>query len=196
MKSQASPKITALGEPELIARARAGSPEAFATLYNENRSEVFRYIRNRVRDEYIAEDLTSETFIRALRNIGSYTWTGRDFAAWLVTIARNIVVDHYKAGRTRLEVAVGDMLEAEAQAYAEESAENRGLRELDAVEARETVQIAMDRLPPGQAAVVRLRYLDELTLAEAAAELGRTVGAVKTATFRAMDTMRRVAVAA
>ena len=57
----------------------------------------------------LAEDLTSETFFRALRSMPSFRWQGKDFGAWLMTIARNLTTDHFKAGRTRLEFATEDM---------------------------------------------------------------------------------------
>ncbi|MFE4647689.1 sigma-70 family RNA polymerase sigma factor [Streptomyces sp. NPDC056707] len=195
--SQASPKITPPGagqEPELLALARAGDREAFASLYNEHRPEVYRFIGYRVRDKSLAEDLTSETFLRALRRIDTFTWQGRDFGAWLVTIARNLIADHFKCSRTRLEVAAGDMLDADTIAV---SAEETGLRELAAVEARDIVQTAMRSLTPEQAECVRLRFLDELSLSESSAVAGRSVGSVKQATFRAMVSLRaRLAVAA
>lgn len=196
MKPQASPKIHPGAEPETISAARTGDPEAFAVLYNEHRVEVFRYIRGRVRDEHLAEDLTSETFIRAFRRIDSFTWQGAPVAAWLVTIARNIVADHFKASRTRLEFAAGDYLDLES-GRVEDSAENARLRELAAVEARETVARQLRALPPMQAEAIRLRYLDELSLSETAAQLGRSVGATKQTAFRAFASMRaRLAVAA
>lgn len=196
MKPQASPMIHPGTEPETVSAARTGSPEAFAVLYNEHRAEVFRFIRGRVRDGHLAEDLTSETFIRALRRIDSFTWQGSPVGAWLITIARNLVADHFKSSRTRLEFAAGDYLDFESDQL-EDSAENAGLRELAVVEARETVEQQLLALPPLQAEAIRLRYLDELTVAEAAAQLGRSVGATKQTTFRAFASMRaRLAVAA
>src|SRR4029450_9068296 len=63
----------------------------------------------------LAEDLTADTFLRALKRIGSFTWQGRDPGAWLVTIARNLVADHFKSGRYRLEVTTGDVLDADRE---------------------------------------------------------------------------------
>ena len=57
----------------------------------------------------LAEDLTSETFFRALRSMSTFRWQGKDFGAWLMTIARNLTTDHYKSGRTRLEMTTEDM---------------------------------------------------------------------------------------
>ena len=97
---------------DLVERAQAGEAEAFGRLYDHYSDTVYRYIYYRVGGKATAEDLTSETFLRALRRIGTFTWQGRDFGAWLVTIARNLVADHFKSSRFRLEVTTGEMLDA------------------------------------------------------------------------------------
>lgn len=97
---------------DLVERAQAGEAEAFGLLYDQYSDTVYRYIYYRVGGRATAEDLTSETFLRALRRIGTFTWQGRDFGAWLVTIARNLVADHFKSSRFRLEVTTGEMLDA------------------------------------------------------------------------------------
>lgn len=60
----------------------------------------------------MSEDLTNETFVRALRAISGFRWRvrdlGDDVGAWLVTIARNLLADHIKAGLTRLEHPTDD----------------------------------------------------------------------------------------
>jgi RNA polymerase sigma factor (sigma-70 family) len=60
----------------------------------------------------LAEDVTSETFLRALRRI-TINYQGRDAGAWLVTIARNLVLDHVKSSRFRLEVTSPDIRDTE-----------------------------------------------------------------------------------
>src|SRR5436305_1602880 len=99
---------------DIVTRAQAGEAEAFGLLYDRYVDVVYRYIYYRVANATLAEDLTSETFLRALRRISSYTWQGRDFEAWLVTIARNLIADHFKSGRYRMEVATSDLVEAGA----------------------------------------------------------------------------------
>ncbi|MFE3371227.1 sigma-70 family RNA polymerase sigma factor [Streptomyces sp. NPDC059173] len=196
MKPQASPKITPPGagrEPELLALARSGDREAFATLYNEHHAEVSRYIRGRIVDAYLAEDLVQETFLRALRRISTFTWQGREFVAWLVTIARNLIVDHFKALRTRLERPVGDLVDTDALV---DSAEDTGLRKLAAVEAADTVHGALLALTPDQHAAIQLRYLNELSISATARAMCRTEGSVKQLTYRGLTAMRHLAVAA
>src|SRR5213592_2387940 len=98
----------------LVERAQSGDAEAFGELYDRYVDQVYRYIAYRVGSTQLAEDLTSETFLRALRRITSFTWQGRDVGAWFVTIARNLIADHFKSGRYRMEVATSDLVEAGA----------------------------------------------------------------------------------
>ncbi|WEH40752.1 sigma-70 family RNA polymerase sigma factor [Streptomyces sp. AM 2-1-1] len=197
MTTQASPKITPPGagqEPELLVLARNGDRDAFASLYNEHAPEVARYIRVRVCDAYLAEDLVQETFLRALGRISTFTWQGRNFGAWLVTIARNLITDHLRSARARLETVVGDILDADTTV---DSAETAGLRVLATAEAVETVRTALLKLTPEQAGALQLRFLGELSIAETATAMGRTEGSIKLLTHRGMASLRtRMAVAA
>ncbi len=89
--------------------AQDGDKSAFAQLYDRYVDVVFRYVLFRVGDRELAEDVTSETFLRALRRIESVSYQGRDVGAWFVTIARNLVLDHVKSSRFRLEVATAEV---------------------------------------------------------------------------------------
>lgn len=193
MITQASPEITgAVDEQQLVDRARSGDREAFAVLYNETHAEVFRYVLAHVRNRPLAEDLTSETYRRALTRIESFTCRGKNIAAWLTTIARHIIADHFKAARTRLEVSTGEYFEADA---VDRSAEERALRDLDVIDARSTVRTAIAKLNEHQRRCVQLRFLQEMSVNETAAALGISVGATKTLQYRAMESLR-MAVAA
>ncbi|MGN6607705.1 MAG: RNA polymerase sigma factor [Jatrophihabitans sp.] len=80
--------------------AAAGDSAAFGRLYEEYAGEIHRFVRRRTISAELAEDLTQDTFVRALRAIGTVTDQGRPVAAWLVTIARNLILDHAKSART------------------------------------------------------------------------------------------------
>ena len=77
----------------LVTLAQKGDAEAFGVLYEMHADLVYRYIFQRVASQSLAEDLTQETFLRALRRLDTFTWQGKDVAAWFVTIARNLVLD-------------------------------------------------------------------------------------------------------
>ena len=88
----------------LVELAQGGDTEAFGQLYDRYVTGIFRYIYVRVGNRQLAEDLTADTFLRALRSLHTFQWKGKDFAAWLTTIARNLMNDHYKSRRTRSEI--------------------------------------------------------------------------------------------
>ncbi|MFI2607210.1 ECF subfamily RNA polymerase sigma factor, BldN family [Kitasatospora sp. NPDC018619] len=170
---------------ELVERAQAGESEAFGRLYDHYADTVYRYIYYRVGSRATAEDLTSETFLRALRRIGTFTWQGRDFGAWLVTIARNLVADHFKSSRFRLEVTTGEMLDSNE---CERSPEESVLESLSNAALLEAVR----RLNPQQQECVTLRFLQGLSVAETARIMGKNEGAIKTLQYRAVRTLARL----
>jgi len=169
----------------LVERAQAGDADAFGRLYDQYSDTVYRYIYYRVGGKATAEDLTSETFLRALRRIGTFTWQGRDFGAWLVTIARNLVADHFKSSRFRLEVTTGEMLDANE---VERSPEDSVLESLSNAALLDAVR----RLNPQQQECVTLRFLQGLSVAETARVMGKNEGAIKTLQYRAVRTLARL----
>ncbi|MFG2738429.1 ECF subfamily RNA polymerase sigma factor, BldN family [Streptomyces harbinensis] len=170
---------------DLVERAQAGESEAFGSLYDHYSDTVYRYIYYRVGGRATAEDLTSETFLRALRRIGTFTWQGRDFGAWLVTIARNLVADHFKSSRFRLEITTGEMLDANE---VERSPEDSVLESLSNTALLEAVR----KLNPQQQECVTLRFLQGLSVAETARVMGKNEGAIKTLQYRAVRTLARL----
>ncbi|WP_037912104.1 ECF subfamily RNA polymerase sigma factor, BldN family [Actinacidiphila yeochonensis] len=170
---------------DLVEAAQRGETEAFGRLYDHYSDTVYRYIYYRVCSRATAEDLTSETFLRALRRIGTFTWQGRDFGAWLVTIARNLVADHFKSSRFRLEVTTGEMLDANE---VERSPEDSVLEQLS----NEALLTAVRKLNPQQQECVTLRFLQGLSVAETARVMGKNEGAIKTLQYRAVRTLARL----
>ncbi|WP_432041469.1 RNA polymerase sigma factor [Streptomyces cadmiisoli] len=187
MTSQVNDTISPPGA-DLVARAAAGDRDAFATLYNEHQARVFAYLYRRTGNRALAEDLTQDTFLRALRKLDTFTGPRRGgFAAWLTVISRNILADHLKCLRTRLEEPVADFRDSEER---DRSAEASALRELEIEDATDSVVTAMLTLNAAQRQVVQLRFLDGLSVPETAAVMGGTHGATKTLTFRALRKMR------
>ncbi|GAA2655975.1 hypothetical protein GCM10010412_025690 [Nonomuraea recticatena] len=169
----------------LVLRAKAGDSDAFGTLYDRYLDLVYRYIYFRVGSHPLAEDLTSETFLRALRRIGDFTWQGRDFGAWLVTIARNLVADHFKSGRYRLEVSTAEVLDVPLEgAHIPENAVVTAI-------INDRVLRAVRDLNPEQQECVVLRFLHGLSLAETALIMGKKSGAIKALQFRAIRSLAR-----
>ncbi|NUO98135.1 MAG: sigma-70 family RNA polymerase sigma factor [Nonomuraea sp.] len=169
----------------LVLHAKNGCTDSFGTLYDRYVDLVYRYIYFRVGSHPLAEDLTSETFLRALRRIGDFTWQGRDFGAWLVTIARNLVADHFKSGRYRLEIATGEVIDVPLDgSHIPENAVVTAIM-------NDRVLRAVRDLNPEQQECVVLRFLHGLSLAETALIMGKKSGAIKALQFRAIRSLAR-----
>ncbi|NYT95491.1 ECF subfamily RNA polymerase sigma factor, BldN family [Salinispora sp. H7-4] len=187
--SRPDPSDPAIEIWTLVERAQAGEAEAFGLIYDRYVDTVFRFVYFRVGNRQLAEDLTSDTFLRALKRIGSFTWQGRDLGAWLVTIARNLVADHFKSGRYRLEVTTGDVLDAEREDRGPE-----GSPEAAVVEHITNVTLlgAVKQLNPEQQECIVLRFLQGFSVAETARAMGKNEGAIKALQYRAVRALARL----
>jgi RNA polymerase sigma-70 factor (ECF subfamily) len=173
----------------LVERAQAGEAEAFGLIYDRYMDTVFRFIYFRVGNRQLAEDLTSETFLRALKRIGSFTWQGRDLGAWLVTIARNLVADHFKSGRYRLEITTGDVLDADKEDRGPEGTPETAV--VDHI-TNVTLLTAVKQLNPEQQECIVLRFLQGYSVAETAQAMGKNEGAIKALQYRAVRALHRL----
>ena len=169
----------------LVRLAQEGDGEAFGQIYDRYVDTVYRYLYYRVGSQSLAEDLTSETFLRALRRIDSFSWQGRDIGAWFVTIARNLVTDHFKSSRFRLEVTTGDMLDADR---GDDGIEETVLDRLQNAALLDAVR----QLKPEQQECIVLRFLQGLSVAETAAVMKRSEGAVKQLQLRAVRALAKL----
>jgi RNA polymerase sigma-70 factor, ECF subfamily len=164
---------------ELVSAAQQGDQDAFGKLYDRYVDVVFRFVLFRVGDRPLAEDLTSETFLRALRRISSVSYQGRDVGAWFVTIARNLVLDHVRSSRYRLEMTTADILDSSAD---DRGPEHEVVEEATATELMRCVaQLGRD-----QQECIMLRFMQGLSVSETAAVMGRNEGAVKALQHRAV----------
>jgi RNA polymerase sigma-70 factor (ECF subfamily) len=175
----ATPPVEPVDAWRLVERAQAGDGEAFGQLYDRYVDTVFRFVYYRVNDRALAEDFTSETFLRALRRIGTISYQGRDIGAWFVTIARNIVFDHMKSARHRLEVTTADTVERGDHEPGPEAA-------VLATLANERLMAAVARLGEEQRECVLLRFIQGFSVGETAAVMGKNEGAIKALQHRAV----------
>ncbi len=178
------------GEDEVIVlvdRAREGDAEAFASLYDRYVDRVYRFVLYRVSgDSALAEDITSEVFLRALRKIKGFTWQGRDVGAWFLTIARNLVLDHFKSGRFRLEV-VGAEASPSADAV---DAEDEALSRVSHTDLYRAIKL----LGSEQQEVIYWRFLQGYSVAETAVAMGKSDGAIKALQYRAVKALYKLVI--
>jgi RNA polymerase sigma-70 factor (ECF subfamily) len=173
----------ALGNEAALVAAAKRDPHAFAPLYRHYVDRVYGYCLRRLGTREAAEDATSRTFERALRQVGSC----RDeaFRGWLFTIATHVIADHYRSiGQRTSLVSLDEALDAPDGA----------LPVVDAAigdEAVERLQRLLQHLPVDQQRVLELRAAG-LKGTEIAAVLGRSPDAIRMLQLRAMRQLRKL----
>lgn len=188
-KASVDDEADALDVWSQVQKVQAGDTAAFGPIYKRYVDTVFRFVYFRCGNKPLAEDITSETFTKALRSIGSFTWQGRDFGAFLVTIARNLIADHFKSGKFRLEVTTGDVLDADREDRSPEGSPETAV--IDSMTNRQLVA-AVKELNPEQRECVVFRFFRGYSVAETAQAMDRNEGAVKALQYRATRALARL----
>ena len=180
-------ELTQVDVEAMVRDARAGDAHALGRLYDTYRDRVVRFATGRLGDAEKAEDVTSETFESVLRNLGSYR-AGTDFEAWLFTIARRRVADHFRRRSRRREVELDETVHPDRHLPAVAGPEEAVL----AAERRAEVAGAFRRLRADQQEVLALRVLGGLSAVQVAEVLGKSEGAVRVAQHRALRSLREL----
>jgi RNA polymerase sigma-70 factor (ECF subfamily) len=173
---------------ELVISAQKGESAAFGLLYDRYVDIVYRYVLFRIGDRDLAEDVTSETFLRALRRITTVSYQGRDVGAWFVTIARNLILDHVKSSRFRLEVVTDEVTEQRASPVSGIGAQVQAGPEQQAISSATRTELlrCVAELGEDQRECIVLRFMQGLSVAETAAIMNRNEGAIKALQHRAV----------
>jgi RNA polymerase sigma-70 factor (ECF subfamily) len=172
--------LSQVTEPEerLLIEAAQKDPSRFAELYEQNFYRVYAYVARRVPDRAEIQDLTAHVFHQALANLGKFKWKGSPFAAWLYRIAANAIADQAKR---KLRESNDQIDSPSASSTA---------TDLEKVERSARLFRAVDTLPEDQRRVILMRFADEKSIREIAAELERSEGAVKQLQFRGLENLR------
>jgi len=182
-------------DQEVVLAARRGSDAAYRELVRRYERPVFSLIYRMVRDRELAEDLTQETFIKALNALASYRPEFK-FSSWIFKIANNAAIDQLR----RREV---DTLSLDGSPTAEtpDAVEatalqvgSKGETPLDELEAREigsAIEVAIGKLRPEYRSCIMLRHVEGLAYEEIAENLNLPLGTVKTYIHRARNELRQ-----
>ena len=163
----------------LVEACQAGDAAAFGELYERYHDVVYRYVLFRMGDRAFAEDVTQETFVRALRRISSVSYQGRDIGAWFVTIARNLIFDYVKSSRYRMEQTTSEMVDLSPTTGGPEQ------QVLD-MATNDELLASVAKLNADQRECIQYRFLRGMSVAETAELMDRNEGAVKALQHRAV----------
>lgn len=180
--SKKTVSLEAMEEEWLEIQAAQKNPAMFRSLYNRYFESIFRFIYRRTADESLAADLCSQVFLKALQRLGSYSFQGVPFSAWLFRIASNEVSQHYRQNKKNRIVSVE---ETNITDVADE------LHEPDNEELRQELIRALDQLKETDLQLIEMRFFERLPFKEIADILGITESNAKVKTYRILERMKK-----
>jgi RNA polymerase sigma-70 factor (ECF subfamily) len=169
-------------ERRLVRKAKSGDSDAFARIYDAYVERVYRYIYFRVTDDTAAEDLTSQVFLKAWESLDRYQIGSSPYIAWLYTIARNLVIDHYRTNKETVNLEDAVHLTADGPSPDDEV---QGRFELQAM--RDALQFLTDE----QQQVLILRFIAGLSTENVAEIMEKREGAIRALQMRALQTLSK-----
>ncbi len=165
---------------EKLVLAQKGDRHAFGEVYDEFAKKLYDYAFFRVKDRHRAEDIVSDTFMKALLHLDSFNPEKGSATAWLYRIARNTLVDTYRAGK-KLTHIPEDF----------DVADTRDLQtHIENKDMLRTVEAALEKLGEKEREIIMLRVWDELSYKEISEVLGKSEASLKMAASRAMKSLR------
>ena len=169
---------------DLVRRAQSGEEQAFGELYETFYDRVYRYVVYRIRNAAEAEDLAEDVFLRMLESIQSFKFRAVPFSAWIMRIAHNRIVDHWRRSRHRSGTPIDE-------APPLPSTDGDPHRSIERISDVQELHEAMQALTDLQQRVLSLRFGAGLSVAETAKAMNRKENAVKALQHSAVAALRR-----
>jgi len=171
-------------EDRLLAQARSGDSDAIMHIYEQYFPPVYQFIRLRVGDAALAEDLASEVFVKLVDALRGRNAPRHSLRGWIFRVARNVLHTHY--GKVRQYPTMS--LEEWMPASSDNEPEVQFIRSINLERARGALRM----LNAEQQEVLILRFGQKLDLQATADIMGKSVSAIKSLQFRAMNTLRQL----
>jgi len=180
-------------EKDLIKRAQK-EPEAFAKLYDKYYPQIFGYILKRVANLEIAQDITSETFFKALKSLWKFRWKNISFSAWLYRIANNEIANYYRKNRYLVSLEIL----RDKQGFEPVVLHNPEIEFLEAEEKLKKhqdflkIQEKISQLPIKYQEVITLRFFERKKIKEISEILGKKEGTIKSLLHRGLEKLKEL----
>jgi RNA polymerase sigma-70 factor (ECF subfamily) len=167
-------------DQQYVKRCQKGETEAFGVLYDRYLDPIYRFIYYKTFAKETAEDLTSDTFHKALKKINSFDAEKGNFSSWLYRIARNSVIDYYRTNKSAL--PLDDVFDV--------GVDERTSETLDAISQLEKVTAYLQTLNAKQREIITLRIWEDRSYKEIAELVGGSEDSVKMAFSRSIRDLR------
>jgi RNA polymerase sigma-70 factor (ECF subfamily) len=179
-------------EEELIKQAQR-SPDAFARLYDQYYPRIFGYVLRRTANLEVAQDITSETFFKALKKLWQFQWRNISFSPWLYKIASNEINQHFRKAEYRKSVSLEELQEKGLELLASHDPESELIAAQEELQQHQDfleIQAKIVRLPAKYQEVIALKFFEKKQIKEIAEILGKREGTIKSLLHRAVEKLR------
>lgn len=167
-------------DKQVVLKVQAGQTENFVVLYDNYLDKIYRFLFFRTNHQETAEDLTSQTFLKALDKIQSFDANKGTFQAWLFRIAHNLLIDHYRSPRK--EVDIDNAVNVSSDSSPE--------KDVDALFTSLKARQLLATLPEQTQTLIILRVWDELSYTEIANIMDKSEASLKMQFSRAINSLR------
>ena len=172
-------------EDHLVQQAIKRDETAFTALYRGCVERVYRHIYYKVSDSADAQDITQEVFIKAWNSIETYQSKGTPFIAWIITIANNLIVDHYR--KQKRTIPTEELHEVEPVDELSDPAKETEIKFENAFIKKTVLKLKGDKQK-----VILMHFIDGMTYEEIAKVLNKSEGSIRVIQYRALGELRKL----
>jgi len=176
VRAPGSGQALAQADERLLVEAAQKDPARFGDLYQRYFGAVYAFAVRRSANREMAEDVTADTFHRALAKLRQFEWRGVPFGAWLLRIAANALADRCRNSGREL------LFENPPEVVSE--------TDFDGAQRQAKLYKLVEELPADQRQVVMMRFAEEKSIRDIATQMSRSEGAIKQLQFRGLQNLR------
>jgi len=181
------------GEERKLVRQAQRDRDAFARLYDHYHPRIFGYILRRTANLEVAQDITSETFLKVLGKLWQFRWRNVSFSSWLYKIATNEINQYFRRAEYKKTVSLEELQERGLELPSPQEPESELIEAQEELKQHQDfleVQAKIVQLPAKYQEVITLRFFEKKQIREIAEILGKREGTIKSLLHRALERLR------
>ena len=181
-------------EEKRLVQAAKSDPQVFGQLFDAYYPKIFSYIYRRVLDVELAKDISSGTFFKAFKHLGTFRWKGIPISSWLYRIAGNEIRYYFRHKRSDVRY-FSDFMQEHGydwiDAQTREAEKNAAEQEIEKYQDFLHIQSRLKLLPGKYQEVLALKYFEDKSIKDICEILGKKEGTVKSLLSRGLEKLRK-----
>jgi RNA polymerase sigma-70 factor (ECF subfamily) len=182
-----------LSEEKKLVRQAQKDPNAFADLYDQYYPKIFGYVLRRTVNVEAAQDITSETFLKALQKLWQFRWRNVSFSSWLYKITTNEINQYFRKAEYKKSISLEELQEQGFELISPHDPESELIEAQEKLKQYQDfreIQEKINRLPVKYQEVIALRFFEKKQIKEIGEILGKKEGTIKSLLHRAVEKLR------